>query len=214
MFNGLARPGEQHSAYPVCTCCLSGMGRQRPKPAARHCGGTCKYWPPHDGGTSSPSPAVSRPVLADTASLPQSAGARAVPIVYDAPLEEITQTVSKLNALLLPGGGAPITPGHRFYDTVAHLLNLTVQANDAGEHFAVRRTAAQERVGWDSCVPVHAAVSAGPRTTPAHAWCSETCWDKVALSAGRCMRAYEVADTWTSRSQRGCSMPPPAVQSR
>ena len=68
----------------------------------------------------------------------QSAGARAVPIVYDAPREEIAAIVDRVNGLLLPGGGAPITPGHRFYDTVALLVNLTMAANDAGEYFPVR----------------------------------------------------------------------------
>ena len=67
----------------------------------------------------------------------QSAGARAVPIVYDAPRDEIAAIVEKVNGLLLPGGGAPITPGHRFYDTVAFLVNLTKAANDAGEYFPV-----------------------------------------------------------------------------
>ena len=68
----------------------------------------------------------------------QSAGARAVPVVYDAPRKEIAAIVAKVNGLLLPGGGAPITPGHRFYDTVAFLVNLTKAANDAGEYFPVR----------------------------------------------------------------------------
>ncbi len=128
-------------------------------PAAAACGKTTAEAPATSGRTtleaSHPHLQHTRPPgLADTASLPQSAGARAVPIVYDAPLEEITETVSKLNALLLPGGGAPITPGHRFYDTVSHLLNLTIQANDRGEHFAVRCTVAQQHFGWGSCVPV------------------------------------------------------------
>jgi len=161
------------------------------------------------------------PTLADAASLPQSAGARAVPIVYDAPLEEITETVSKLNALLLPGGGAPITPGHRFYDTVSHLLNLTIQANDRGEHFAVRRTVAHQHVGLRSCVPVRMPVVVGSCTrclctTPAHALVHpiKTCWDIPCSvckgQAGACGR-YHVANTWTSRMRRACFMSPPAL---
>ena len=78
------------------------------------------------------------PSTEECAHLLQSAGARAVPIVYDAPREEIAAIVDKVNGLLLPGGGAPITPGHRFYDTVAFLVNLTKAANDAGEYFPVR----------------------------------------------------------------------------
>ena len=77
------------------------------------------------------------PSTEECAHLLQSAGARAVPIVYDAPREEIAAIVDKVNGLLLPGGGAPITPGHRFYDTVAFLVNLTKAANDAGEYFPV-----------------------------------------------------------------------------
>ena len=79
-----------------------------------------------------------------TRSLLQSAGARAVPIVYDAPRAEIAATVEKVNGLLLPGGGAPITPGHKFYDTVAFLVNLTKAANDAGEYFPVRSSRSRD----------------------------------------------------------------------
>ena len=43
-----------------------------------------------------------------------------------------------LNGVLIPGGGADLSPHHPFYDTAAQLLELTLAANDAGDYFPVR----------------------------------------------------------------------------
>jgi hypothetical protein len=43
-----------------------------------------------------------------------------------------------INGLLLPGGGATLKPGHRFYDTAHQLVDLAIKANDKGDFFPVR----------------------------------------------------------------------------
>ncbi|KAK9830880.1 hypothetical protein WJX81_001350 [Elliptochloris bilobata] len=88
----------------------------------------------------SPAPKGSSYIAASYVKFVESAGARVVPIKYDAPREEIEARVGKVNGLLLPGGSAPITPGHLFYDTVSFLVNLTIAANDAGEYFPLHGT--------------------------------------------------------------------------
>jgi hypothetical protein len=42
-----------------------------------------------------------------------------------------------INGLLLPGGGADLEPGHKFYDTAALAVELAVQANERGDYFPV-----------------------------------------------------------------------------
>lgn len=43
-----------------------------------------------------------------------------------------------INGLLLPGGGANLSPGHPFYDAAATLVNMALDANDRGDYFPVR----------------------------------------------------------------------------
>ena len=45
---------------------------------------------------------------------------------------------SMVNAVLLPGGGAKLSPGHRFYDAATLLVDLAVDANENGDYFPVR----------------------------------------------------------------------------
>jgi gamma-glutamyl hydrolase len=45
-----------------------------------------------------------------------------------------------INGLLLPGGGASLSPGHKFYDTAALLVHLACEANDRGDYFPVHGT--------------------------------------------------------------------------
>lgn len=42
-----------------------------------------------------------------------------------------------INGLLLPGGGANLSPGHPFYDTAATLVDMALEANDKGDYFPV-----------------------------------------------------------------------------
>ncbi|KAG2501964.1 hypothetical protein HYH03_000461 [Edaphochlamys debaryana] len=70
----------------------------------------------------------------------ESAGARVVPIFYDMTPAQIQERFTIINGLLLPGGGAILAPGHKFYDTVRQLVDLAVEANDNGDYFPVHGT--------------------------------------------------------------------------
>ena len=69
----------------------------------------------------------------------QMGGARAVPIPYDAPPEEVRRLFAAINGVIIPGGGQDLSPHHPFYDTTALLLQLTMAANDHGDFFPVRQ---------------------------------------------------------------------------
>ncbi|GIL88439.1 hypothetical protein Vretifemale_16403 [Volvox reticuliferus] len=70
----------------------------------------------------------------------ESAGARVVPIFYDMDIEDIERRFAVTNGLLLPGGGATLAPGHRFYDSARHLVELALKANDNGDYYPVHGT--------------------------------------------------------------------------
>jgi hypothetical protein len=42
-----------------------------------------------------------------------------------------------INGLLLPGGGANLSPGHPFFDAAHYLVELALDANDKGDYFPV-----------------------------------------------------------------------------
>lgn len=42
-----------------------------------------------------------------------------------------------INGLLLPGGGAELSPGHMFYDTAQKLVSMAIKANENGDYFPV-----------------------------------------------------------------------------
>eukprot|EP00955_Chlamydomonas_euryale_P072918 361568-Chlamydomonas_euryale.AAC.4 len=50
---------------------------------------------------------------------------------------EVRERFAALNGVLIPGGGASLSPGHMFYDTAALLYELAVEANDNGDYFPV-----------------------------------------------------------------------------
>jgi gamma-glutamyl hydrolase len=60
-----------------------------------------------------------------------------VPILYDLPESEVRALFSVINGVLLPGGGASLRRGHKFYDTAELLVNLAIEANDNGDYFPV-----------------------------------------------------------------------------
>lgn len=47
---------------------------------------------------------------------------------------------SVINGVLIPGGGADLSPGHPFYDTAELLVQLAREANDQGDAFPVHGT--------------------------------------------------------------------------
>lgn len=70
-----------------------------------------------------------------TKHLQQAAGARVVPIFYDMSRAEVEDRFKLINGLLIPGGGANLTPGHqvgccslgwRMEDVVVELLAAAV----------------------------------------------------------------------------------------
>jgi len=50
---------------------------------------------------------------------------------------ELTKRFNIINGLIIPGGGAHLSEGHKFYDTVSFLVDLAVKANDMGDFFPV-----------------------------------------------------------------------------
>ena len=42
-----------------------------------------------------------------------------------------------INGVLIPGGGAYLSPHHPFYDAAAQLVQMTLEANDRGDYFPV-----------------------------------------------------------------------------
>ena len=63
--------------------------------------------PPHCV-PSSPSSSPSPPHC-----LPQAAGARVIPIFFDMTPDQIRRIFGVINGVLIPGGGANLTPGHQ-----------------------------------------------------------------------------------------------------
>eukprot|EP00798_Chlamydomonas_sp_ICE-L_P016022 gene16022-22160_t len=81
------------------------------------------------------------PILFDmTDDVIKAAGARVVPILFDMTDDEIKARFKAVNAVLLPGGGAKLSPGHRFYDVARLLVDLAIAANDRGDYFPVHGT--------------------------------------------------------------------------
>lgn len=70
----------------------------------------------------------------------EAAGARVIPILYDMSDDEIRERFDVINGILLPGGGAKLEPGHRFYDTASLLVDLAIAANDNGDYFPIHGT--------------------------------------------------------------------------
>jgi gamma-glutamyl hydrolase len=69
----------------------------------------------------------------------ESAGARVVPVPFDAPQSELHDLFSYINGLVFPGGADIIN--HTQYSSTATLLwNWAKQANDAGDYFPVHGT--------------------------------------------------------------------------
>ncbi len=69
----------------------------------------------------------------------EAAGARVIPIFYDTQPDMVRRIFNIVNGVLIPGGGANLTPGHQFYDTARLLIDLAIQANDNGDYFPVSR---------------------------------------------------------------------------
>ena len=65
----------------------------------------------------------------------EQAGARAVPIHYDATKAELKHVFGRVNGLLFTGGATDLFETPLLRESAAHLFDLAVAANDAGYHF-------------------------------------------------------------------------------
>ena len=72
----------------------------------------------------------------------ESAGARVVPVHYDASPAELKALFRSINGLLLPGGGANLSNGTLIHSAGRLLYDLAVTANDAGDSFPI----------WGTCM--------------------------------------------------------------
>ncbi|KAK9816035.1 hypothetical protein WJX74_001849 [Apatococcus lobatus] len=70
----------------------------------------------------------------------ESAGARAVPIPYDLPIDETKRRFGLINGVLIPGGAGTLAAGYQFFDTAKLLMELALAANDQGDYFPVHGT--------------------------------------------------------------------------
>jgi len=72
----------------------------------------------------------------------ESAGARVVPLHFDATDAELQELFHQINGIIFPGGGTNIfaTPGNRFREAARLLFNLALEANGRGDHFPVHGT--------------------------------------------------------------------------
>ena len=72
----------------------------------------------------------------------ESAGARVVPVHFDASDSELDATFRSVNGLLFPGGGADLSIGTRLRTAAARLYNAALSSNDAGDVFPI----------WGTCM--------------------------------------------------------------
>eukprot|EP00897_Mesotaenium_endlicherianum_P000929 jgi/Mesen1/10837/ME000093S10351 len=71
----------------------------------------------------------------------EMAGARAVPLIYDEPEEELRRKFKAINGLLLPGGGQ-VLKDSPFFSVAKKVFEWALEANDNGEYFPV----------WGTCM--------------------------------------------------------------
>jgi gamma-glutamyl hydrolase len=81
-------------------------------------------------------------IVASYVKFVESAGARAVPLHFDATNDELAKLFHQVNGILIPGGGANIkkAKGNRFREAAEFLFNLALASNDAGDPFPIHAT--------------------------------------------------------------------------
>jgi gamma-glutamyl hydrolase len=72
----------------------------------------------------------------------EAAGARVVPVRYDASTAELDTLMKGLNGLLYPGGGASLDLSSEFFKKASYLFNAAIKLNDNGVYFPV----------WGTCL--------------------------------------------------------------
>lgn len=61
----------------------------------------------------------------------EAAGARAVPLHYDAPAAETDALLQQVNGVIFPGGNDIIEPGSPYYTAARHVFERVLAMNDA-----------------------------------------------------------------------------------
>ncbi|CAM6060682.1 unnamed protein product [Sphagnum tenellum] len=64
----------------------------------------------------------------------ESAGARAVPLLYNEPEETLIKKFAAINGILFPGGATSLDD-NPFYQTAEKLFKMVIKANDNGDYF-------------------------------------------------------------------------------
>jgi gamma-glutamyl hydrolase len=103
--------------------------------------------PPADlPGACQPPPVIGSYIAASYVKFVELAGARVVPIRFDAPHAELARLFRAVNALLLPGGAADVAGATSAYRIAGERLwGLAAAANAAGDYFALHGTC----LGWE-----------------------------------------------------------------
>ncbi|KAH9552642.1 hypothetical protein CY35_09G077100 [Sphagnum magellanicum] len=64
----------------------------------------------------------------------ESAGARAVPLLYNEPEESLIKKFAAINGILFPGGATSLDD-NPFYQTAEKLFKMVIESNDNGDYF-------------------------------------------------------------------------------
>jgi len=72
----------------------------------------------------------------------EAAGARVVPLRFDAPRDRLTSTLEGLNGVLYPGGGASLAADSPFFQGAQFIWEHAIKTNQAGKPFPV----------WGTCL--------------------------------------------------------------
>jgi gamma-glutamyl hydrolase len=116
-------------------------------------------------GACAPPAAIGSYIAASYVKFVELAGARAVPLRYDAPPAELARLFASVNALLLPGGAADVASDASPYAQAgARLWDLALDAASRGDYFAVHGTC----LGWEQ-LAVLAARNASVLARPPYA---------------------------------------------
>ena len=72
----------------------------------------------------------------------EASGARVVPLRFDSPRDQLAATLSGLNGVLYPGGGASLAADSPFFQGAQFIWEHAIKANQAGHVFPV----------WGTCL--------------------------------------------------------------
>ena len=94
------------------------------------------------GGADTTTTAGRKYIAASYIKFVESAGARAVPIHYDADAAAVRALVGSVNGVLFPGGSASLLNSSQYYQTGKVIYDAALAANKAGSYFPI----------WGTCL--------------------------------------------------------------